>query len=410
MPFSYIITKQTPFAARAGEIHTPHGIIKTPIYMVVGTVGSVKALSSEDVANCGAQIMLGNTYHLHLRPGERIIQNFGGLHKFINWKRPMLTDSGGFQVFSLGKGNAKAISSHIPFKEMNPYQKNLYQARSIQRPASIDEDGVTFYSHIDGTVQRLTPEASIQIQRALGSDIMMAFDECTPLEDKKYVIAAMKRTHDWLRRCKREWEKDKNNQALFGIIQGGNHQDLRMESAKFVAEQDLPGIAIGGVSVGYHMDQTREHIGWVKQVIPAEKPFYAMGVGRDPQDIVDMALSGTDIFDCVAPTRLARNGTLYHGYLEGDSFDPGSPNRIRFVSEFNTKGRLLIVNAQFKKDQKPIMEGCNCETCKAGYTRAYLRHLFKSQELLYYRLASIHNVRFMIRLCEEIREKLLAFS
>jgi len=410
MPFSYIITKQTPFAARAGEIHTPHGIVKTPILMIVGTVGTVKALSSEDVESCGAQIVLGNTYHLHLRPGEQLIHDFGGLHKFMNWSKPILTDSGGFQVFSLGKGSAKATSSHIPFKEMSPYQKNLYQARSVQRPARIDEDGVTFYSHLDGSVQRLTPEISIQIQRALGSDIMMAFDECTPLEDKKYVIAAMKRTHDWLRRCKREWEKDKNNQALFGIIQGGNHQDLRMESAKFVAEQDLPGIAIGGVSVGYHMDQTREHIGWVKQVIPAEKPFYAMGVGRDPQDIVDMALSGTDIFDCVAPTRLARNGTLYHGYLEGDSFDPGSPNRIRFVSEFNTKGRLLIVNAQFKKDQKPIMEGCNCETCKAGYTRAYLRHLFKSQELLYYRLASIHNVRFMIRLCEEIREKLLAFS
>ncbi len=408
MTFSFSIIKQTPYAARAGEIHTPHGTIKTPMIMMVGTAGSVKALSSDDVKQSGAQIILGNTYHLHLRPGEQLIHDFGGLHNFMNWDKPILTDSGGFQVFSLGKGSTKAISSHIPFKDMNSYQKNLYQSRSVQRPARIDEDGVTFYSHLDGSVQRLTPELSIQIQRALGSDIMMAFDECTPLEDKKYVIAAMVRTHDWLKRCKNEWKKDTNNQALFGIIQGGNHKDLRIESAKFVSEQDLPGIAIGGVSVGYHMDQTVEHIGWVKQVIPNEKPFYAMGVGRDPQDVVDMALSGVDIFDCVAPTRLARNGTLYHGHLEGDSFDPGSPNRIRFVSEFNAKGRLLIVNAEFKKDNRIIMEGCDCATCKAGYTRAYLRHLFKAQELLYYRLASIHNVRFMIRLCEEIRGKLQA--
>jgi len=405
--FKFIIKEQTPFAARAGEIHTPHGIVKTPMIMMVGTVGSVKALSSEDVEASGAQIILGNTYHLHLRPGEQLIHDFGGLHRFINWDKPMLTDSGGFQVFSLGKGNTQALSTHIPFKEMNPYQKNLYQSRSIQRPARIDEDGVTFYSHLDGSQQRLTPETSIQIQRALGADIIMAFDECTPMEDKKYVISAMQRTHAWLKRSKNEWLKDQNNQALFGIIQGGNYKDLRQESAKFVADLDLPGIAIGGVSVGFYMDQTREHISWVKEIIPSQKPFYAMGVGRDPQDVVDMALSGTDIFDCVAPTRLARNGSLYHGYLEGDSFDPTSPNRIRFVSEFNSKGRLLIVNAQFKKDKTPIMEGCDCVTCKAGYTRAYLRHLFKSQELLYYRLASIHNVRFMIRLCEQIREKII---
>lgn len=392
--FCFKIIKQSPFYARAGEIHTPHGIVKTPIIMMVGTVGSVKALSSEDVKQSGAQIILGNTYHLHLRPGEKSISEMGGLHQFINWDKPMLTDSGGFQVFSLGQEAGKL--------------------------SKIDEDGVNFKSHIDGRKYRITPEKSIQIQQDLGADIIMAFDECTPMKDKIYVRQAMERTHRWLSRSKIEWEKgeqEKKNggklgkeQALFGIIQGGNYKDLRLEAAKFVNNLDLPGIAIGGVSVGYHMDQTREHIGWVKQIISDKKPFYAMGVGRDPQDVVDMFLSGTDIFDCVAPTRLARNGTLYHGNLEGDSFDPGSSNRIRFVSQYNEKGRLLIVNAEFKKDQNPIMEGCDCQTCKAGYTRAYLRHLFKSQELLYYRLASIHNVRFMIRLCEQLREKLLASS
>jgi queuine tRNA-ribosyltransferase len=379
MDFSFSI-KKTNFNARAGEISTPHGVIKTPIFMPVGTVGTVKALSSEDLEEAKAQIVLGNTYHLHLRPGEKLIQRHGGLHSFMNWEKPILTDSGGFQVFSLGAEAGKL--------------------------SKIDEEGVIFKSHIDGITLRLTPEKAIQIQRALGSDIIMAFDECTPMKEKKYVKEAMERTHRWLVRSKEEWQKDKNGQALFAIIQGGDHKELRKESAEFAHSLDLPGIAIGGVSVGYFMDQTVEHIGWVKDVISRDKPFYTMGVGRDPQDIVDVVLAGADIFDCVAPTRLARNGTLYHGRLKGSSFDPGAADKIHFVSEFNSKGRLQIGNAQFKDDHKPIMEDCDCSTCRAGYSRSYLNHLFKSGELLYYRLSSIHNVRFMIRFCEELRQKL----
>lgn len=381
MKFTILNTKNN---ARAGEIETAHGIIKTPILMAVGTVGTVKALSSEDVKDCRAQIILGNTYHLHLRPDEKLIAKMGGLHKFMNWDKPILTDSGGYQVFSLGQ--------------------------EVGKLNKIDEDGVNFKSHIDGTKHRLTPEKSIQIQQDLGADIMMAFDECTPVKDKKYVKEAMDRTHRWLVRSKTEWLKNPGYQNLFGIIQGGNFKDLRQESADFINSQDLSGIAIGGVSVGYHMDQTVEHIGWVKEKIDNNKPFYAMGVGRDPQDIVDMVLSGVDMFDCVAPTRLARNGAIYHGYLEGESFDSAKQNKIRFVSEFNKKGRLQIGNACFKNDPKPIQEGCDCATCRAGYSRAYLNHLYKSGELLYYRLASIHNVRFMIRLCEDLREKLLTSS
>jgi len=380
MKFSFTITSSKD-NARAGEMVTSHGVIKTPVFMPVGTVGTVKALSSEDLVEANAQIVLGNTYHLHLRPGEKLIAEHGGLHKFMNWNKSILTDSGGFQVFSLGAEAGKL--------------------------STIDEEGVSFKSHIDGTRHRLTPEKSIQIQRALGADIIMAFDECTPMKEKKYVISAMERTHRWLERSKAEWEKNKNQQALFGIIQGGDYKQLRKESAEFVDSLNLPGISIGGVSVGYYMDQTVEHITWVKEVVSQNRPFYAMGVGRDPSDIVNVVLAGADMFDCVAPTRLARNGTLYHGHLEGTNFNPAASDRIRFVSEFNSKGRLQIGNARFKYDQGVIMEGCDCATCRAGYSRSYLNHLFKSDELLYYRLASIHNVRFMIRLAEELRARLV---
>ncbi len=381
MKFAFTITHKHG-TARAGEMVTTHGVVKTPVYMPVGTIGTVKALSSEDVIQTGAQIILGNTYHLHLRPGEALVKKLGGLHQFMNWPKPILTDSGGFQVFSLGQEAGKL--------------------------SKIDEDGVTFKSHLDGSIHRLTPESSIQIQRALGADIIMAFDECTPIKDEVYVVQAMERTHRWLKRSQEEWQRGIHDQALFGIIQGGDYKHLRQESAAFVNSQDLPGIAIGGVSVGYFMEKTVEHINWVKAIIDPTKPFYTMGVGRDPQDIVDVVMAGVDMFDCVAPTRLARNGAIYHGYLEGSSFDHTSPDRVRFVSEFNRKGRLQIGNAQFRDDNRPIMEECDCATCRAGYSRAYLNHLFKSDELLYYRLSSIHNVRFMVRLCEQLREKIIS--
>lgn len=311
--------------------------------------------------------------------------------------------------------------------------------------AKISEEGVEFKSHLDGSRHFFSPEESIRIQKNIGADIIMSFDECTPDEGRGYVKNSMERTHRWLVRCVEEWRRGQNvecgmpndeldvlskipravglppfsrgskNQALFGIIQGGNYKDLRLESAKFVSDQDLPGIAIGGVSVGFHMDQTVEHIGWVKEVIDNSKPFYAMGAGRDPQDIIDLVLAGADMFDCVAPTRMARNGVVYSGKLNHESgimnHELGRRERFKtvpykspvFESEFKN-GRLQIGNERWKKDDRPIMESCDCAICKAGYSRAYLRHLYKSKELLYYRLASIHNVRFMIRLCENLRE------
>ncbi len=392
---------KTQNKARVGEIVTDHGVIPTPIFMPVGTVGSIKSLTSESVSDLGAKIILGNTYHLHLRPGEQLLADMGGLHKFMNWDKPILTDSGGFQVFSLGE-SANSCPRKVVSGGVNHFQ-----------PAKIDEEGVTFKSHLDGTIHRFTPEEAVRIQQYIGADIIMAFDECTPNNGREYVISAMNRTHRWLVRSKKQWlDQDKkavvgHSQALFGIIQGGNYQDLRQESAKFISEQDLPGIAIGGVSIGFEMSQTVEHISWVKDVIPNNKPFYAMGVGRDPSDIVNMVLSGVDIFDCVAPTRLARNGALYHGYLVGESFELGDPDQIHFESEYGIKGRLQIGNKQFKSDHRPIQEDCDCMTCRAGYSRAYLRHLYKSNELLYYQLASVHNLRFMIRLCEQLQTKLL---
>lgn len=352
--------------SRRGVLKTAHGLVNTPVFMPVGTVGSVKALSPEDIRGAGAEIILGNTYHLHLRPSDEIVRDLGGLAAFNLWSGPTLTDSGGFQVYSLGQ-NAK-----------------------------ISENGVEFASHLDGTREFWTPEKSIQIQRNLGADIIMAFDECTKQADKKYTQEAMERTHRWLVRSKSEWLRNPGYQALFGIIQGGDFSDLRQTSAKFIVEQDLPGVAIGGVSIGFDMKKTVEQIGWIRDLIPGHKPFYAMGAGRDPQDIVDLVKAGADMFDCVAPTRLARNGAIYYGHLAGSTLD-----EARFESEYN-KGRLQIGNECFKSDPRPIQEDCDCYTCKAGFSRAYLRHLYRSKELLYYRLASIHNVRFMIRLAQQM--------
>lgn len=352
---------------RIGEMSFERGSVQTPVFMAVGTVGSVKSLSPTDLRDCGVEMVLGNTYHLHLRPGEEIVSSMGGLPKFMNWNGPMLTDSGGFQVFSLGKG------------------------------AKVDEEGVSFKSHIDGSLRRLNAEKSIEIQRSLGADVIMAFDECTPMTDKTYTKEAMERTHRWLKRSKAEWVSDKANQSLFGIIQGGDYQDLRKESAEFIASQDLPGNAIGGESIGYDMKKTVEQISWVKPFLPEEKPFYAMGAGRDPQDFVDLATSGADMFDCVGPTRLARNGALFVGELKSKGV-----SGMEFCSTFS-KGRLSISKAEWKLDKGPIMDGCDCATCEAGFTRSYLRHLYLSKELLYYRLASIHNVRFVVRLLQEIR-------
>lgn len=382
--FSYKLIKKVG-SAKVGEIATFHGKIKTPVFMPVGTLGSVKALSPDDLKMCGAQIILGNTYHLYLRPGDKNVNKLGGLHKFMGWDGPMLTDSGGYQVSSLGH-----------------FIDEMEGVNRVKRSV-IDDLGVTFYSHLDGSKHRFTSEKSIEVQNNLGADIIMAFDEATPSKGKTYARIAMKRTHKWLKRSIEKWKKLNGPQALFGIIQGGNYKDLRRQSAEFVVSQNLPGIAVGGASIGKDPNETEKNLSWVRDLLPANKPLYTMGVGVNPEDVIRVIYSGADMFDCVAPTRLARMGQLYSGKLK---IENGKIKPPKFKSEFK-KGRLNIANARFKLDKGIIDEGCDCYTCKTGFTRAYLHHLFKSRELLYYRLASLHNVRFMVRLVERLRKELL---
>jgi len=357
--------------ARTGVIHTAHGDIETPAFMPVGTQGTVKSLDVSDLESLDAQIILGNTYHLHLRPGENLIADVGGLHKFMNWSGPILTDSGGFQVFSLGKNkNSDETSEH----------SNLVK---------IDDEGVTFKSHLDGSSHRFTPEEAINIQHKIGADIIMAFDECTPDNaDPDYTRQAMERTHRWAQQCIDEHKKNTTyhgyEQFLFGIIQGANHKELREESAKIISGMDFDGIAIGGESVGYNMQATKDILQWVMPHIPEDKPHYTMGVGHSPRDLFDVVEHGIDMFDCVAPTRIARNGTLYV-----------SP-------ETDKKLTLNIFNAQHRTDQNPIDKACACFTC-THHTRAYLHHLFKAKELLAYRLATLHNIHFLMTLMKQIR-------
>lgn len=374
--FSFSLTK-TLGKARAGEFITAHGVVKTPIFMPVGTKATLKALDSLDVQNTQAQIILANTYHLYLRPGENLIADRGGLHQFMKWPGPILTDSGGFQVLSLGE-NSK-----------------------------IKSNGVEFKSHLDGSKHFFTPEKAIEIQRQLGADIIMAFDECTPDKaDEKYTLEALDRTHRWAKQSYDYWQQQGrvsaqgHYQALFGIIQGAMHSELRKKSAQFITSLDFDGIAVGGETTGYNMNGTGEVMEWIESILPEDKPRYAMGLGRDPQDLVDAVMMGFDMFDCVGPTRLARNGALYHGHLEQNK------DKFKFVSQFKN-GRLNIGRADYKTDDEVIMKGCDCYTCRSGYTRAYLNHLYRSKELSYYRLASIHNVRFMIRLTEEMRAAIL---
>ncbi len=387
-------------AMRAGVITTQRGEIKTPIFMPVGTLATVKALDSQDIKNLDAQIILSNTYHLYLRPGMEKLKKMGGVHKFMGWDKPMLTDSGGFQVFSLGRQQIVGKAS--------PGEKNNFAAKSNTRKlgVKITEEGAQFVSHFDGTKHFMSPEDSIQIQREIGADIIMAFDECiSDHEEKKYVEQSIARTHRWAQRCFEYWEQQKRTsiygdyQALFGIIQGAMFRDLREESAKFITSLDFDGIACGGETVGYNMEGTKELMGWIEDILPENKPRYAMGLGRDPQDIVDAVLAGFDMFDCVGPTRLARNGALYFGNLN-------TQDKPFFESSFKN-GRLNIGNAQFATDESVIQPGCDCYTCKNGYTRAYLNHLYKTKELTFYRLASIHNVHFMVSLSQQLRDYIL---
>jgi queuine tRNA-ribosyltransferase len=336
--------------ARAGTYHTPHGPIPTPIFAPVGTQATVKAVTPAQLEELGASLILSNTYHLYLRPGADLVAEFGGLHNFMNWPHPILTDSGGFQVFSLA--------------DMR----------------KIDEDGATFKSHIDGSIHRFTPEKSIEIQQKLGADIIMAFDECAPPYDKEYNERALIRTHRWAERCLHA--KNRDDQALFGIVQGGVFSDLRQQSAKFIASQGFDGHAIGGLSVGETKAEMHAMLEEVIPLLPCDRPRYLMGVGS-PEDLINGILRGIDIFDCVLPTRLARH-----------------------QAAMTFTGRINLMNAIFTHDHRPIVEGCECYTCQ-NFTRGYLRHLIMAKEMLSSTLISIHNIFTLETLVRQSRQAII---
>lgn len=340
--------------ARAGRLHTPHGVFDTPMFMPVGTQGTVKTLSPEELTQMGAGVILSNTYHLFLRPGHEIVKKAGGLHRFMNWNGGILTDSGGFQVFSLG--DLRKIS----------------------------EEGVAFRSHHDGSQQFLSPEKSMEIQMALGADIAMAFDECTPYPaDYDYTCRSMRLTTRWAKRCQNV--HDRSDQALFGIVQGGMYADLRRESAEALVEMDFPGYAIGGLSVGEPKPMMYEMIEQTAPWLPAGKARYLMGVGT-PDCLVEGVARGIDMFDCVFPTRVARNGTA-----------------------LTSQGRVVVRNAKFTEDFGPLDPNCNCYTCQ-NYSRAYLRHLIRCDEIFGLRLMSLHNLYYLIQLMHQIRSAIITDS
>ena len=351
MTFEFeLLATDSDTGARAGRFHTPHGVIPTPVFAPVGTKATVKALKPDDLKALGATLVLSNTYHLYLRPGDERICKLGGLHRFMAWDGPLLTDSGGFQVYSLSESR------------------------------EIDEKGVTFQSHIDGSYHRFTPEKSMAIQENLGADIVMAFDECPPATDYEYVKQSLTRTHAWAVRCVEA--KRREDQALFGIVQGGVFQDLREESAAFLLELDFPGYAIGGLAVGESKAQMHAVLEWLHPILPENRPRYLMGVGT-PQDLVNCVMRGVDIFDCVLPTRLARHGSAW---VKGE--------------------RLNLRNARFKEDPAPIDGTCTCYAC-THFSRAYLNHLVRANEILASVLLSTHNVHFLIREMKEIRQAIL---
>lgn len=344
-----LIHRDKKTGARRGVIHTPHGDIQTPVFMPVGTQGAVKAMRPEQVADMGAEIILANTYHLYLRPGHEIVREAGGLHKFMNWDRAILTDSGGFQVFSLG------------------------QLRKIT------EEGVSFQSHIDGSRHMLSPEKAVEIQNALGSDIMMAFDECAPYPaDREYIKDSMERTCRWLERCKAA-HKDVERQSLFGIMQGGMYKDLRRESAERIVDLDLPGYSIGGLSVGEPKELMLDILDDCVDLLPEDKPRYLMGVGT-PDYLFEGVERGLDMFDCVEPTRIARHGLATTSH-----------------------GRINIKNAKFERDFTPLDPECDCYTCR-NYSRPYIRHMMKSGEMMSAMLISNHNLHFLIHMMAGIRD------
>ncbi|WP_418871739.1 tRNA guanosine(34) transglycosylase Tgt [Selenomonas bovis] len=347
-----LIAKDERTSARAGIIHTPHGSFETPIFMPVGTQASVKGVSPDELKDLGAGIILSNTYHLFLRPGMELIREAGGLHKFMHWDRAILTDSGGFQVFSLG---------------------------DLRK---ITEEGVTFRSHIDGSKKFLSPEVSMQVQMCLGSDIVMAFDECVPYPaDYEYAKRSTERTQRWAERCQRAMTAPQ--QGLFGIVQGGMYKDLRRWHAARLVEMDLPGYAVGGLSVGEPPELMYEMLSYSTSLLPEHKPRYLMGVGT-PDHLVEGVARGIDMFDCVYPTRVARNGMA-----------------------MTWTGRLVMKNANLEHDHRVIEEGCGCYACRNGYTRAYIRHLVRAGEIFGLRLLSLHNLYFLEEFVRRMRAAII---
>lgn len=381
---------------RAGIINTPHGEIKTPAFSAVGTKATVKTLTPKQIRETGIQVVLANTFHLYLQPGEKLIRKNGGLGKMMAWDGPTITDSGGFQVFSLGSAYGKKISK-IGISENDEKVQYKHDGK-VSKMVKIDEDGVDFKSPIDGSSHRLTPEKSIDIQRDIGADIIFAFDECTsPLAPYEYQKEAMERTHRWAERSLKQHktggegkikkltksllriEEEKRNQFLFGIIQGGRFEDLRKESARIISKMDFDGFGIGG---SFEKKDIETALSWVNKILPQEKPRHLLGIG-EPLDIFKAVENGADIFDCVMPTRLARNGTL-----------------------LTNNGRINILNSKFSKDLTSIEEECKCYSC-LNFNKCYISHLFKAKEMLALTLATIHNLYFINSVMDRIRESIL---
>jgi len=349
-----VIAESRATRARAGVIQTAHGTVETPVFMPVGTQGTVKSLTPEELLSAGAQMILGNTYHLYLRPGCDVIDQFNGLHRFMNWNGPILTDSGGFQIFSLA------------------------------RLAKISDEGVAFQSHIDGTRHLLTPEKAVEIQACLGSDVIMCLDYCIQYPaEREPARRALEITTRWAERCRAAWKARSNGDgALFGIVQGGMFKDLRQTAAESLIPFDFSGYAIGGLSVGEPVELMLEMAEHTLPKLPYEKPKYIMGVGT-PENLIEMVALGADMFDCVLPTRNARNGQV-----------------------FSAQGTLNICNAKYRQDTRPLEPGCTCYTC-SNYSRAYLRHLYMAKELLAYRLNTLHNIYFFLNFMKQIREAII---
>jgi queuine tRNA-ribosyltransferase len=404
------------YLGRAGVLTTPHGEIHTPAFVAVGTKATIKSLNPEQVKEAGVEVVLGNTYHLYLQPGDEIVRDAGGIGKFMNWKGPTMTDSGGFQVFSLGAAYGKDISKITKVTDPSLLIPERFDDSYAPRLAKIGQDGVSFKSHLDGSIHYITPEKSIQIQHNLGVDIIFAFDECTsPTEDLKYQEEALERTHRWAERslaehnklllvkagenlsfagslsvpagtalplgssaCERP-RKEEFSPALFGIVQGGRDERLRKESARAISAMDFDGFGIGG---SFAKEDMSTAVKWVNEILPEEKPRHLLGIG-EPEDLFMGIENGVDLFDCVAPTRLGRNGTIY-----------------------TKEGKIIIMNTKFRTDFSPIEKDCDCYTCQ-NYSRAYIAHLFHGKEMLAGTLASIHNLHFIVNLVKKIRQSIL---